>query len=132
MPPRRKCLQHVSSEGSFPVSVLAPFAIVLENGYERRRLTGEQMSHREHAPLTATLELVKNGIHNICEVIFAGEAAFCNTEIGPDSIFYCIFVEYSVFRHWFNILQFSDHNIVHPLLNALYFNNYTTYLTFIN
>lgn len=59
-------------------------------------------------------------------------STFCYTEIGHHSIFYCIFVEYSVFWHWFNVLLLGDHNIVNPLLNALYFNYFTSDLTFIN
>lgn len=123
---------YVLTEGCFPVSFLTPFPIMFEDGDERWRITGKKMSHRQQTPLTATLKFIKNSVDNLYEIELTDVSTFCNSEIGHDSIFYCIFVEYSVFWHWFNILQFGDHNIVHPLRNALYFNYFTSDLTFIN
>lgn len=113
-------LLYILTEGCFPVSSLTPFPVMFENGYERRRISGKKMSHREQTPLAASLKFIKHGIDHLREAELADISTFCYTEMRHDSIFYCIFVEYSVFCHWFNILQFGDHNIVHPLRNALY------------
>jgi hypothetical protein len=125
-------LFYIPAEGCFPVSFPAPFPVMFENGDERGWLSGKQMSHREQTPLTAALQFIKNGIDYFHKVELTGVSAFCHTEMRHYSIFYCIFVEYSVFWHWFNILQFGDHNIVHPLRNALYFISFISDLTFIN
>lgn len=125
-------LLHILTESCFPVSFRTPFPVMFENGDERWRIPGKKMSHREQTPLAATLKFIKNGVDYFDEVKLADISTFLYTKIGYHSIFYCIFVEYSVFGHWFNILQFGDHNIVHPLRNALYFNYFTSDLTFVH
>lgn len=124
-------LLYILVEGCLPVSFLAPLPVMFENGDEGGRLSGQQMSHRKQTPLTVAFQFIKNGIHHLHKVEPAGVSTFCHTDMRHYSILYCIFVDYSAFWHWLNIL-FGDYNIVHPLRNTLYFNYLTSDLIFIN
>ena len=112
-----------------PFPGLAPFPVVMEDGVPARRLSSEKVSDRKHPLLAAALKLVQDRVHDLRQVEFCGESSFCHRKIGHNPIFYCIFVEYSVFWHGCNIFMFGDYNIVHFLRSALYFNFFTVLLT---
>ena len=107
----------------------APFAVVMEDSVPTWPLSAEKMPDREQAPLAAALKLVEYGVYYLNKIKFGGKSSFCYRKIGHDFSFYCIFVEYSVFWHWYGILECGNYNIVRPLRNALYFNYFTVLLT---
>ena len=105
---------------------------MVEDCLPTRTFAAEKMPNREQAPLAAALELVEYGVHDLNKIKSGGISSFCNRKIRHYFSFYCIFVEYSVFWHWYGILQCGNYNIVRPLRNALYFNYFTVSLTYRN
>jgi hypothetical protein len=75
------------------------------------------------------LAFIEYGVYYLYKIKFGGISSFCNRKIGHYFSFYCIFVEYSVFWHWYGILECGNYNIVRPLRNALYFYYFTVLLT---
>lgn len=122
------CLEKFGKD-AFPFSGLAPFAIMVENRFPAWCNTTEQMTCGKHSPLTSAFQLEENGVNNLYQVKFCLESSFCDRKIGHNSIFYCIFVKYSVFWHRCNLLKFGDYNIVLHFQDALYFIYFTEFLT---
>ncbi len=58
------------SESGFPFSCFAPFAVIMEHGVPRRRLTCEKVSDRKYPPLASTLELLQNRVDDLYKVKF--------------------------------------------------------------
>lgn len=80
-------LLHILTEGCFPVSFRTLFPVIFENGDERWRIPGRNMSHREQTPLAATLKFIKKGVDHFYEIKLADISTFCYTKIGHYSIF---------------------------------------------
>ena len=115
-----------------PLILLTPFPVVLEHGVPGRRIPAEKVTQWEKAPLASALELVEDGVDDLQKVEFRGEPSFCNRKIGHNPNFYCIFVEYGVFWHWYGILKCGNYNIVRTLLSAPYFIFFIADLTYRN
>lgn len=105
------------------------FTVMMEDCVPAWSLSAEKMPDREQTPLAAALELIEYGVYHLNKIKFVGVASFCNRKIRHYFSFYCIFVEYSVFWHWYGILEYGNYNIVRPLRSALYFNYFTVLLT---
>lgn len=112
-----------------PFLLYRPFAIMVEDCIPCRSLSTEKMACWKKPPLASTLELVEYRVDNHHKVKFGGKTSFCYRKIGHNFRFYCIFVEYSVFRHGYSILMCRNYNIVDSLWNTLYFNYFTALLT---
>lgn len=108
-------------EHGLPLSESAPFPEMMVHGIPARHIVAEKMSHRELMPLAPALKLMENRIDDLDKTEFGGISSFCNAQIGHYFIFYCIFVEYSVFLHWFGKLKCSNSNIANFIRNTLYF-----------
>lgn len=72
-------------------------------------------------PLATAPELIENRIYDLDKATLGDKSSFCYAEIWHYFIFYCIFVEYSVFRHWFGKLKRRNSNIANFSRSALYF-----------
>ena len=83
-------------------------------------------------PLATAPELIENRIYDLDKATLGDKSSFCYAEIWHYFIFYCIFVEYSVFRHWFGKLKRRNSNIANFNRSTLYFNILTFILTFKN
>ena len=106
-----------------------PFTVMMEDCVPAWSLSAEKMPDREQTPLAAALELIEYGVYHLNKIKFGVVASFCNRKIRHYFSFNCIFVEYSVFWHWYGILECGNYNIVRPLRNALYFNYFIVLLT---
>lgn len=65
----------------------------------------DALSGADQTPLASALELVEDGIDDLQKVEFRGEASFCYRNTGHNPNFYCIFVPYGIFWHWYGILK---------------------------
>ncbi len=81
----------------------------------------EEMFHGKLMPLAPALKLMENRIYDLDKAALRDISSFCYAEIGHYFIFYCIFVEYSVFRHWFGKLKRRNSNIANFNRNTLCF-----------
>ena len=98
-----------------PFLLNRPFTVMMEDCVPTRKFPAEKMAYRQQTPLASALELVEDCIYNLNKIEFGSETSFCYRKIGHNFRFYCIFVEYSVFWHWYDILEFGDNNIVRTL-----------------
>ena len=114
---------------SLPFILSTPFAVMMEYCVPARNFTAEEMAHWKKPPLATTFQLVEDGVDNLHKIEFGDKSLLCNRKMWHNFRFYCIFVEYSVFCHWYGILECGNYNIVRTLRNALYFNYFTESLT---
>ena len=106
----------------FPVSELAPSPVMVEYGLVTWHLSLKEMTYRQMLPLTTGLELEEYSHDDRQKVEFTGESSFGNAQMGHNLLFYCIFVEYSIFWQWFSILKCCNPNIANLYQSTLYFN----------
>ena len=104
-----------------PLILDTPFPVMSEHRVPGRRLSAEEVTRREKSPPASAPELVEDGVDDLRKIEFRGIASFCNRKTGHNPNFYCIFVEYGVFRHGYGILKCGNYNIVRTLRSAPYF-----------
>ena len=105
-----------------PLAESAPFSEMMIDGIPTQNDIFEEVTNRKQMPLATTLELVENRVYDIYQATLANISSFCYAEIRHNFVFYCIFVKYSVFRHWFDKLKCRNSNIANFCGITLYFN----------
>lgn len=108
-------------EHGLPLAESAPFSEMMVDCIPAQHYITEEMTNRKLMPLAPAFELMENRIDDLDKTALRDISSFCYAEIGHYFFFYCIFVEYSVFRHWFGKLKRRNSNIANFSRSALYF-----------
>jgi hypothetical protein len=123
---------HQSCEHGLPFTKSAPFPKMVVDCVPPQYNIAKEMTYRELMPLATTLKLVKNRIYDLNKTCLGAISSFCYAKIRHNLFFYCIFVKYSVFLHWFDKLKCGNSNIPNFYRSTLYFNILSYRLTFEN
>ena len=108
-------------EHGLPLSGSAPFPEMMTDGIPSQYNIAEEMTHRELIPLASAFKLMENRVDDLNKASLRDISSFCYAQMWHNFFFYCIFVEYSVFRHWFGKLKCCTSNIANFVRNTLYF-----------